>query len=41
MYKIVDLLFNFNTGKKINLKRDIAWGFIAFFLIFALIKLIA
>jgi len=41
MYKIVDLLFNFNTGKKINLKRDIAWGFITFFLIFTLIKLIA
>jgi len=41
MNKIVDLLFNFNTGKKINLERDIAWGFIAFFLIFTLIKLVA
>jgi hypothetical protein len=41
MYKIVDLLFNFNTGKKINLERDIAWGFIAVFLIFTLVKLVA
>jgi len=41
MYKLIDLLFNFNTGKKINFERSVAWGFIMFFLIFALIKLIA
>jgi hypothetical protein len=40
MYKILDLLLNFNTGKKINFERSIVWGFIIFFLLFVLIKLI-
>lgn len=31
MYKFIDLLFNFNTGKKINFERSVIWGIILCF----------
>jgi hypothetical protein len=41
MYRILDLLLNFNTGKKINFEQGILWGLILFFLFLNLVKLIA
>jgi hypothetical protein len=33
MYKIINLLFNFNTGTKHNFQRDITWGVIIMLLL--------
>lgn len=40
MNKFIDLIFNFNTKKKINLERDIFWGLTVFFTILVLMQFI-
>jgi len=40
MYKFLDLIFNFNTKKKINFERGIFWGFAIFFLTLVLLELL-
>jgi len=33
MYKLINLLLNFNTGTKYNFQRDITWGVIIMLLL--------
>lgn len=40
MIKFVSTIFNFNSGKKINLERDIFWGLTTFFTILVIMQLI-
>lgn len=40
MIKFISTIFNFNSGKKINLERDIFWGLTAFFTSLVVIQLI-
>lgn len=40
MIKFISTIFNFNSGKKINLERDIFWGLTAFFTILVVMQFI-
>lgn len=39
MYKVIEDLFNFNNGKKINFNRDVYWGLITFVVSIVIINL--
>jgi hypothetical protein len=40
MYKILDILFNFNSGKKIDFEKGIYWGIIIFIFLLLLFSYI-